>query len=157
MRLSFIDCGMVSCSVSLWAVLGTFAVIFFLSPRGFQLPTFCAGWGSSALSLLGGFNCQPFVLVGSQLLTVLCWLVLIRCNLLSLSSGVSAVILFVHEYFSAEIFLSPQGFQLPFFRVHGRLQPGLSLLGSLSSQSLPSCCSRIVYMLYQKVVHVKLE
>ena len=107
MKLSFIDCGMVSCSVSLWAVLGTFAVIFFLSPRGFQLPTFCAGWGSSTLSLLGCFNCQPFVLVGSQLLTVLCWLVLIRCNLLSLSSGVSAVILFVHEYFSAEIFLSP--------------------------------------------------
>ena len=135
MRLSFIDCGMVSCSVSLWAVLGTFAVIF---------------------PLLGGFSCQPFVLVGSLTANLSCWLVLIRCNL-----------------------LSPWGFQLPFFlftstfllksfsRIsaailsHSRvlfcwLQPGLSLLGSLSSQSLPSC-SRIVYMLYQKVVHVKLE
>ena len=136
MRLSFIDCGMASCSVSLWAVLGTFTVIFFLSPWGFQLPTFRAGWCSTAANLS-------------------CWLVLIHCNLLSLTLGVSAAILLVHGYFSAVIFLSPQGFQLPFFCC--QLQPGLSLLGSLSSQSVPSCCSRIVYMLYQKVVHVKLE
>ena len=106
MRLSFIDSGMVSCSVSLWAVLGTFAVIF---------------------PLLGGFNCQPFVLVSSLTANLSCWLVLIHCNLFSLSSGVLAAILLVHEYFSAEIFLSPQGFHLPFFRVHGYFSACCSL------------------------------
>ena len=139
MRLSFIDCGMVSCSVSLWAVLGRFAVIF---------------------PLLGGFNCQPFMLVGSLTADLSCWLVLIHCNLLSLSLGVLAAILLVHEYFSAEIFISSRVSVTILSRsrvLFCQLQPGLSLLCSLRSQCLPSCCSRIVYMLYQKIVHVKLE
>ena len=135
MRLSFIDCGMVSCSVSLWAVLGTFAVIF---------------------PLLGGFNCQPFMLVGSLTANLSCWLVLIHCNL-SLTSGVLAAILLVHEYFSAEIFLL-KGFSYHFFAFTGTFLPAAAwALPPLQSQkSVPSCYSRIVYM-YQKVVHVKLE
>ena len=51
----------------------------------------------------------------------------LRCNLLSLSSGVSAASLLIHGYVSAVIFLSPQGFQLPFFRVHGYFSAGCSL------------------------------
>ena len=82
-----------------------------LSPRGFQLPTFRAGWFSTA--------------------NLSCWLVLIRCNL-SLTSGVSAAILLVHGYFSAVIFLSPQGFQLPFFCIHEYFSASCSL-ASLSS------------------------
>ena len=42
-----------------------------LSPRGFQLPTFRAGWCLSAvIFLLGDFNCKPFVLVGAHLLSL---------------------------------------------------------------------------------------
>ena len=118
MRLSFIDCGMVSCSVSLWAVLGTFAVIF---------------------PLLMGLNCQPFVLVGSLTANLLCWLVLIHCNLLSLSSGVLAAILLVHEYFSAEIFLL-KGFSYHSFAFTGTflLAAAWPLPPLQSQKSVPS-------------------
>ena len=142
MRLSFIDCRMVSCSVSLWAVLGTFHCSLSLSLWGFQLPIFRADWCSSAVIFLSprGFQLPTFCAGWFSTANLSCWLVLIRCNLLSLSSGVSAAILSR----SRVLFC--------------RLQPSLSLLGSLSSQCVPSCCcSRIVYILYQKVVHVKLE
>ena len=76
----------------------------------------------------------------------------VRCNLLSLSSGVSAAILLVHGYFfCCNLSLSSRVLAAILFAFTGtfcRLQPGLSLFGSLNSQSVPSCCSRIVYMLY---------
>ena len=139
MRLSYYR--MVSCSVSLWAVLWTFAVVFFLSllggfncqpfvldgahlsPRGFQLPTFCAGWFSTP--------------------NLSCWLVLIRCNL-SFSSGVSAAILLVHGYFCAVIFLSPQAFQLPFFHIRGYFSAGCSLASLSSAVSAASLYLHVV-------------
>ena len=47
------------------------------------------------------------------------WLVLIRCNLLSLSSGFQLSTFCAGWCLSAAIFfLSPQEIQLPFFRVH---------------------------------------
>ena len=78
------------------------------------------------------------------------------CNL-SLSLGVSAAIL-VHGYFSAVIFLSPQGFQLPFFRVHGYFSAGCSLASlswavSAASLYLHVVACRVVYMLYQNNLH----
>ena len=79
------------------------------------------------LSLLGGFSCQS-----SRSRVLFC------CNL-SLSSRVS--------YFSAVIFL--KGISCHSFAFTGTFLPAAAwpLLGSLSSQSVPSCCSRIVYML----------
>ena len=81
------------------------AITLFLSPQEFQLPTFHAGWCSSAVTLLHlpqwfqlpvYFACAVTSLSsGVSTANLSCWLVLIRCN------------------------LSPQGFQLPFFRVHG--------------------------------------
>ena len=59
------------------------AVTSFLSPRGLQLPTFHAGWCSTVVIL-------PFFSLGVSTANLSCWLVLIRCNLASLSSGVSA-------------------------------------------------------------------
>ena len=130
MRLSFIDCRMVSCSVSHWAVLGTFAVIS-LSPGVSTAKLSC--WLvliRCNLSLSSGvFNCQPFVLVGSQLLTFRAgWC----SSAVIFLSGVSAAVLLVHGYFSAVIFLSPQGFQLPFFCIHEYFSASCSL-ASLSS------------------------
>ena len=87
-------------------------VIFFLSPQGFQLPTFCAGWCSSAIS--------SFSFLGVQLPTF-------RAGWFS-----SAVIFFLsprgfqlpsfHACWCSStviFFLSPRGFQLLLFRVHG--------------------------------------
>ena len=124
--------------------------LLFLSPWGFQLPTFRAGWCSSTVIFLSPWGFQlPTFRAG--------WCSSSVIFFLSPRGFCSAAILLVHGYFSAVIFLPPQGFQLPFFRVSAGCSLAFSLLGSLSTQCVPSCCSRIVYMLYQKVVHVKLE
>ena len=70
-----------SSAVTQLPVYLSFAVTSFLSPRGSQLPTFCAGWCS-----LLGFSCQ---------------LSLIRFNLVSLSSGIQLPFFHVHGYCSA--------------------------------------------------------
>ena len=94
-----------------------------LSPRGFQLPTFCAGWCSSAVIFLSpwGFQLPTFRAGWFSTANLSCWLVLIRCNL-SLSSGVSATILPVHGYFSAVIFLL-KGFGCHSFAFTGTFLP----------------------------------
>ena len=98
-------------------------LISILSLQGFQLPTFHAGWYCNLLSLSSGVSTA----------NLLCWMVLIRCNL-SLSSRVSTAILshswglsaviFLLRGFNCQsfmlvgtvIFLSPWGFQLSTFR-----------------------------------------
>ena len=130
MRLSFIDCGMVSCSISLWAVLGTFAVIF---------------------PLLGVFNCQPFVLVGSSTANLSCWLVLICCNRLSPRGFQLPFFSFTSTFLLKSLL---KGFSCHSFAFTGTFLPAAAwpLPPRQSQQSLLSYCSRIVYVLYQKVV-----
>ena len=82
-NLLSLSSGLSTANVLCWLVLISY--IFFLFPRGFQLPTFWAGWCSSAIS--------SFSFLGVSTAKLSCWLVFIRCNLLSLSSGVSAGIL----------------------------------------------------------------
>ena len=83
-------------------------LISILSLQGFQLPTFHAGWCSSAVIFLSlrGFNCQPFVLVGAVIFF--------------LSPRGFQLPTFCAGWWSSAVifFLSPQGFQLPFFHAH---------------------------------------
>ena len=93
----FIDCGMVSCSVSLWAVLGTKVLARWASIGS----TSCGddnSWPAASLSLM----CCNLVSLTSGVSTanLSCWLAVIRCNLVSLSSGVSAAVLLCSGYFS---------------------------------------------------------
>ena len=97
--------------------------VIFLSPRGFQVPTFCAGWCSSAVIFLlsfRGFTCQPFVPVA--------W-----C---------SSTVIFL---------LSLRGFQLPFFHVHGYFSAVLNLR-SLSSGVSAAILSRSQVLLCCEVL-----
>ena len=79
--LSLICCNFVSLSSGVSAASLPYAVTSFLSRQGFHLLTFRAGWCSSAVI---------FLLGGVSPANLSCWLVLICCNLVSLSSGVSA-------------------------------------------------------------------
>ena len=85
-----------------------------LSPRGFQLPTFRAGWFSSAVM----FFLSPW---GFKLPTFRAgWCSSAVIFYLFFSRGFQLPFFHVHGYFSAVIFfLSPRGFQLPLVHIHG--------------------------------------
>ena len=122
-----------------------------LSPRGFQLPTFCAGWFSTA-----NLSCW-LVLIGCSKHKLLIPVSLSHCNRTSLSSAILSLSCQSLTLVSAHLLqpglslclsLSCQSLTLvqPGLSLFLSLscqsltlvQPGLSLLGSLSSQSVPS-------------------
>ena len=85
---------------------------------------FCTVTLLSHFSLLRGFNCQPFMLVGASLLqccfssgvstaNLVSWPVFVCCNVLSLTSGFSAASL----SYSITSFFSPQRSCLPYFHI----------------------------------------
>ena len=94
----------------------------------------------------------PSLFSGVSPANLSCWLVLIRCNLPSLFSGFHLPTFRAGWCSSAVIFLlSLRGFQLPFFHVHGYLSAVLNLR-SLSSGVSAAILSRSQVLLCCEVL-----
>ena len=130
-------------ALSVSAVLGTFAVIFFLSPWGFQLSTFHAGWGSFVVIFflsLRGFQLPTFHAGWFSTANLSCWLVLI--HFLSPWRFQLPFFSFTSTFLLKSF--SPQGFQLPFFCVHGYFSADCSLASPSSAVSAVSLYLHVV-------------